>query len=66
MRRGKRGGGGVRKWDKKREKRGGGGAERRGEGGLGVIFWNVAGLRSKDRNFWRSLEKWEVVVLMET
>lgn len=32
----------------------------------GVVFWNVARLRGKDREFWRSLGKWEVVILMET
>lgn len=31
-----------------------------------MVFWNVARLRGKDREFWRSLGKWEVVVLMET
>lgn len=31
-----------------------------------VAFWNVAGLRGKDENFWRELSEWEVIVLSET
>lgn len=31
-----------------------------------VIFWNVAGLRNKDRDFWKGLEYWDVIVLSET
>lgn len=31
-----------------------------------IGFWNVAGLGNKDKNFWRSLEEWQVIVLMET
>jgi hypothetical protein len=31
----------------------------------GVLFWNVAGLNNKDREFWRELGKWEIVVLVE-
>lgn len=38
----------------------GGGVERTAGGG--VVFWNVAGLRGKDREFWKNLGKWEVVV----
>lgn len=30
------------------------------------MFWNVAGVRNKDRAFWKGLEKWEVMVLPET
>jgi len=33
---------------------------------LKVMFWNVAGLKNKDREFWKSLEKWEMLVLIET
>lgn len=29
-------------------------------------FWNVAGLRNKDRDFWKGLIDWDVIVLMET
>jgi len=36
------------------------------EKGLKIAFWNVAGLKSKDRRFWKSLEEWEVLVLTET
>lgn len=31
------------------------------EGG-GVVFWNMEGLRGKDREFLRNLGKWDVVV----
>lgn len=30
-----------------------------------MAFWNVAGLK-KEEEFWRGLEEWDVVVLMET
>lgn len=31
-----------------------------------VVFWNVAGLKNKDRDFWRRLSDWEMIVLSET
>lgn len=31
-----------------------------------IDFWNVAGLENKDREFWKSLEKWNVMYLSET
>lgn len=34
--------------------------------GQKTTFQNVAGLRNKDSNFWRQLEKWEVVVMSDT
>lgn len=37
-----------------------------GEGGWKVAFWNVAGLGKKDRNFWKGLRDWDVVVMSET
>ena len=52
------------------------GQKRKGVGGLGrnkgdigrykVVFWNVAGMRNKDEEFWKGLEEWEVVVMSET
>jgi len=30
------------------------------------LFWNVAGMGNKDKKFWESLKKWEIIVLMET
>jgi len=30
------------------------------------MFWNVAGVRNKDKDFWESLKNWEVIVLSET
>jgi len=40
--------------------------EARVEKGLGIAFWNVAGLGNKDRDFWESLKKWDVMILIET
>ena len=49
----------------------GGSRGRRGRGGEGVekcrvAFWNVVELRSKDWEFWKGLEEWEMIVLCET
>lgn len=33
---------------------------------ISVIFWNVAGLKNKYLEFWKGLEKWDIMVLMET
>ncbi|KYN11077.1 hypothetical protein ALC57_16778 [Trachymyrmex cornetzi] len=30
------------------------------------MFWNVAGLGKKDREFWDNLKRWDAMVLMET
>lgn len=30
-----------------------------------MAFWNVAGLKKKEEEFWKELEEWDVVVLME-
>lgn len=38
----------------------------RGKRGWRVGFWNMAGLRNKDADFWEKLKEWEVMVLMET
>lgn len=40
--------------------------EKSGDGDIMISFWNVAGLRNKDREFWRRLREWEVIILMET
>jgi len=48
------------------------GMEKRGiekkenEGYIKVAFWNVAGLGNKDKQFWKGLEEWDVMVLVET
>lgn len=34
--------------------------------GMKVIFWNVAGLRNKDKSFWDFVRKFDVVGLTET
>lgn len=31
-----------------------------------IEFWNVAGLKNKDREFWRGLEDWDILILNET
>lgn len=30
------------------------------------MFWNVAGMRIKAKDFWRKLADWEVMMLTET
>lgn len=37
----------------------------REEGEWSIAFWNVVGLRDKDRNFWMDLREWDVMVLSE-
>ncbi|XP_070157223.1 uncharacterized protein [Polyergus mexicanus] len=31
-----------------------------------MAFWNVAGLKNKDKGFWDRIGEWDVIVLMET
>lgn len=31
-----------------------------------IAFWNVAGLRNKDKEFWQGLREWDVMMLSET
>jgi len=38
----------------------------RREGDWRIGFWNVAGLKNKDEEFWKGLKKWDVIVMMET
>lgn len=52
-------GGGLREGGNKKE-------GRQEEEGFTVGFWNVAGLRNKDRGFWRDLADWDLMVLCET
>jgi len=33
---------------------------------IGLVFWNVAGIKNKDRDFWDYLEKFAVIGLCET
>jgi len=28
---------------------------------IGIVFWNIAGLKRKDRDFWDYLEKFDVI-----
>lgn len=34
--------------------------------GVKVIFWNVAGIKNKDEDFWEFLEGYDVIGLIET
>jgi len=52
------------KLEKREEGRDGGGEKERRT--WKIVFWNVAGLRNKDKDFWKGLSKWEVMVLTET
>ena len=36
------------------------------EGRYKVAFWNVAGVKNKDVEFWKGLEVWDVLVLSGT
>lgn len=36
------------------------------EKGWKIGFWNVAGLRNKDEDFWAGLRNWEVIIRLET
>jgi len=36
------------------------------EVGWRMMFWNIAGLGNKDRDFWKELENWDVIILSET
>lgn len=35
------------------------------EGGWRMAFWNIAGMGNKDMDFWRILEQWDAMVLIE-
>ncbi|TGZ46910.1 Uncharacterized protein DBV15_13023 [Temnothorax longispinosus] len=45
---------------------GGRGKEEGGSKFWRVVFWNVAGLENKDKDFWEGLKKEEVLVMLET
>lgn len=34
--------------------------------GLKMVFWNVAGMTNKDKDFWEGLKRWDVIMLEET
>jgi len=54
---GERGGGGERKAvEMRREKK----------EGLKIGFWNVAGVKGKDEEFWGKIKEWDVIGMMET
>ena len=38
----------------------------RGAKEVKVAFWNVSGLKNKDKGFWGEVEKWNVVIMSET
>lgn len=62
----------IRKGGKGRRKIEGGEGQRREQGedreveATKIAFWNVAGIERKDRDFWRGIKEWDVVVLVET
>lgn len=31
-----------------------------------MAFWNVAGVRNKDKEFWEGVQEWDIVVMIET
>lgn len=47
----------VRRGGKEKE-----GEKEKNDDGVKVSFWNVAGMLSKDKEFWRGMESWDVVV----
>jgi len=58
-----------RRKDKRTSKEGRGEGERKKEKerkGWNIVFWNVAGLNNKDKDFWKRLERWDIMILVET
>ncbi|XP_071577594.1 uncharacterized protein [Temnothorax nylanderi] len=39
---------------------------REGEETWKMVFWNVAGITNKDKDFWEGLREWDAIVMMET
>jgi len=37
-----------------------------GSKGVKIAFWNVAGLGNKNEDFWKGINDWDMVVMMET
>lgn len=31
-----------------------------------IVFWNVAGLNTKNKEFWRALRERDIIILLET
>jgi len=49
-------------WGKgEKEQRGGDKKE-----GIKIGFWNVAGIRGKDEEFWERIKEWDIIGLVET
>lgn len=54
----------VEMFERVREEEGGGDEMR---GNLyRIAFWNVAGVLNKDKEFWRGLMDWDIMILIET
>jgi len=34
--------------------------------GIKIGFWNVAGVKGKDEDFWEKIREWDVIGMMET
>lgn len=59
-----------------------GGREREGKGDKGIkrrkeekveqkgvwkaVFWNIAGVENKDKEFWQRAKRWDIIVMLET
>lgn len=39
---------------------------KRGNSKIRMIFWNIAGLKKKDREFWEYIEKFDMIGMCET
>jgi hypothetical protein len=63
---------GQREGEERKKERGGnkrdskGRWDRKEEREWKIGFWNVVGLGNKDKEFWRNLRKWDVIMVMET
>lgn len=65
---GKNGKGEAKEREKGREESKGKEKEGRDEKEMGkynIVFWTVAELNNKDKDFWRALGKWDIVILVE-
>ena len=31
-----------------------------------MAFWNIAGAENKDRDFWKCIEEWDIIIMCET
>lgn len=50
-----------KRWKEKKQKKRG-----KEVGNIKIVFWNVTGLKNKDKKFWEKIGKCDVIVLIET